>query len=346
MKAVVERSCEQMMSAGLRVVLGSLQARPELNGCSGILLHWVEAKGRWAVQVGQEKLLLREGSLTISDDGKKVSMDERAQQMPEAKRRSLLPLAAQRLTEHSRGALANAEDVDSIEDVKKRLKADKRVFRVEGVFSPAECKSLVRAADAAATRRGWDKLRHGKYPTTDMPLSEVSEVEPMARAAIFRRLLRPLAPLYFPHGFLPEHLTLRDAFYVKYSATPGHQRELEMHTDGSVFSFNILLSDPTDFEGGGTLFEVTGAVARPPQGAALAHSGQLRHSGVAISSGERYLLVGFVGCVETPYAIQKADWAVHDAFQKFGDGAWDREPLETNAVPDEAGIHEGLDYDI
>lgn len=102
-----------------------------------------------------------------------------------------------------------------------------------------------------------------------------------------------------------------------------------MHTDGSIFSFNLLLNEPTDFDGGGTFFEATGQTvsadtitrspchaessrqplplvrpprhATPPQvrasrGAAVGHSGQARHSGVAITRGERYLLVGFIAC--------------------------------------------------
>ena len=144
------------------------------------------------------------------------------------------------------------------------------------------------------------------------------------RSTIFRHVLRVLCPLYMPRGFLPEHLELRDAFFVRYSAAPGHQRALETHTDGSIFSFNILLSDTRAFEGGGTWFEALDLTVTPPRGAALGHSGQLRHSGVEITCGERYILVGFIGSVAEPYSMHAADWAAHDAYLRFGAAAWER----------------------
>eukprot|EP00966_Prymnesium_polylepis_P031692 737530-Prymnesium_polylepis.1 len=51
-----------------------------------------------------------------------------------------------------------------------------------------------------------------------------------------------------------------------------------------------------------------------------------RHCGVAITSGERYLLVGFAGVVaaDAQYSALQPDRAAHDAFCRFGLGAWDR----------------------
>jgi tetratricopeptide (TPR) repeat protein len=219
-----------------------------------------------------------------------------------------------------------------------------QVWLLDSVLSDGECDTVRRAVDMAAARRGgWDRDRHGKYPTTDMPLSEAPEVEALVRSAVFRRVLRPLTPLYLPEGFVPEHLELRDCFYVKYSASPGQQRDLQVHTDGSIFSFNVLLNDPADFDGGGTFFEPTRTTVRASKGSAVGHSGQVRHGGVEITRGERYLLVGFVGCATYPYAprcpppgIKGGDsdralpgWAQvaeRDAFIKFGEGAWDRTP--------------------
>ena len=214
---------------------------------------------------------------------------------------------------------------------------------IDGALTAGECDRVLSAVKAAAERRGgWDKDRHGKYPTTDMPFGDVPEVEPLVRSAVFRRVLCPLTPHYLPPGFLPEHLTFKDCFYVRYSAAAGQQRELSVHTDGSIFSFNILLNDPSDFDGGGTLFEPSGLTAREGKGAAVGHSGQVRHAGVAITRGERYLLVGFIGCATYPYSTDAAPApapasdpaaggalagvvaAAHDAFCKFGDGAWQR----------------------
>ena len=203
-----------------------------------------------------------------------------------------------------------------------------RVWTLADVFSGVECARIVRAVDDAAARRGgWDKDRHGRYPTTDMPVGEVSDVEPLIRERLFTRVLRPLAPHYLPLPLLPEHLEFRDLFFVKYSAAvAGAQRDLAMHTDGSIFSFNVLLNPPTAFEGGGTVFEATGRVVQPrAHGSALGHSGQVRHGGAPITAGERYLLVGFVGCKSgDSYEAQGAPLAAAEAFIKFGHGAWDR----------------------
>ena len=95
--------------------------------------------------------------------------------------------------------------------------AAQRVWRVDGVLTAAECAQVLHALRAAAARRGgWDIDRHGRYPTTDMPLGDVPEVEPLLRRRVFSRVLQPLAPHFLPEGFLPEHLEWRDAFFVKH----------------------------------------------------------------------------------------------------------------------------------
>ena len=48
----------------------------------------------------------------------------------------------------------------------------------------------------------------------------------------------------------------QDAFVVRYDAAG--QGGLATHTDDSELSFNLLLSEPADFAGGGTSFEAAG----------------------------------------------------------------------------------------
>lgn len=52
-------------------------------------------------------------------------------------------------------------------------------------------------------------------------------------------------------GFDKHDLCLLDAFIVKYDAE--RQNHLQLHTDASLLSFNILLNDGSEFDGGGTL---------------------------------------------------------------------------------------------
>jgi hypothetical protein len=112
---------------------------------------------------------------------------------------------------------------------------------------------------------------------------------------IFLRLKEKLIPAIAGiYGLRTETLSLRDVFVVKYDASDGWQRGLEMHQDGSEFSFNVLLSNSSDFEGGGTVFEALGSTMLPKQGDALIHAGRIRHAGVPITCGQRYVLVGFI----------------------------------------------------
>ena len=103
-------------------------------------------------------------------------------------------------------------------------------------------------------------------------------------------------------------------------AAEGGQAALELHRDGSLLSFNVLLSRPDAFAGGGTAFphlavgegggggggrclEPHGSVADAAgvvhlaQGDAVVHSGSVLHGGRRVTAGRRTLLVGFVDTV-------------------------------------------------
>ena len=90
----------------------------------------------------------------------------------------------------------------------------------------------------------------------------------------------------------PGDFWLQDAFILKFEAG-GHDR-LVTHTDDSELSFNLLLSHPRDFDGGGTSFEAAAETVRPQQGEMLSHFGRVRHAGEPTTEGTRYVLVGFV----------------------------------------------------
>ena len=95
--------------------------------------------------------------------------------------------------------------------------------------------------------------------------------------------------------FLPDPHALRvaDGFVVKYDAEAG-QKELKPHRDGSVLSFNIALNPASDFEGGGTWFNSLDNSIKLEQGEIVSHASGILHGGHGITSGKRYILVGFV----------------------------------------------------
>ena len=96
----------------------------------------------------------------------------------------------------------------------------------------------------------------------------------------------------------PQQLQLddREPHIVKYDVTRKERQKLDMHTDKSEWTFLIALSNGcgVDYEGGGTYFECLDATVHIQRGHALIFPGKLRHCGQKITSGLRFLLVGFL----------------------------------------------------
>ena len=95
-------------------------------------------------------------------------------------------------------------------------------------------------------------------------------------------------------------LVLRDVFIVKYEGGGGAQNALRLHRDASLLSFNLALSSPADYAGGGTVIPMLGSdptlgvPLRIGKGTLLTHQSSLLHAGAETTAGTRYLLVGFV----------------------------------------------------
>lgn len=88
----------------------------------------------------------------------------------------------------------------------------------------------------------------------------------------------------------------REPHIVKYDVTKKERQKLDMHTDKSEWTFLIALSNGcgVDYDGGGTYFECLDATVHIQRGHALVFPGKLRHCGQKITSGLRFLLVGFL----------------------------------------------------
>eukprot|EP01052_Picozoa_sp_SAG31_P031616 SAG31_NODE_3369_length_4354_cov_4.327380_5_plen_180_part_00 len=101
----------------------------------------------------------------------------------------------------------------------------------------------------------------------------------------------------YPHGMTPQdyadQIQLRGIpFVIRYDATSDHVG-LRPHKDNADVSFVLLLSDPNEFEGGGTYIEAIDETIMLKQGEAVVLNGQLVHSAQPISHGRRYVLSGF-----------------------------------------------------
>ena len=192
----------------------------------------------------------------------------------------------------------------------------RRLHVLPALLSASECAALLTAVLGTVAEEGWQNSRHAAFPTTDFRASDLgSAAWPLSRTLLEQRALPAMAALF---GFRASQLSFRDLFFVKYSgAEEGVQSGLAAHRDGSLLSLNILLNAPAEFDGGGTLFlEEDVTLSRPTPGVdaasgdaeacrvadvvaigrgdCLVHCGRLLHSGVPISRGQRYLLVGFV----------------------------------------------------
>ena len=162
-------------------------------------------------------------------------------------------------------------------------------FAYPDVYTSATCEYIINESNKYAdTNGGWMTQRHEKYPTTDLPVKDIPNIIDVVFRSM-KDVLDLIVNSYQLHDDVKLNIT--DLFIVKYQHDK--QASLKRHCDKSHISFNILLSDETDFEGGGTHFD-DGITMKSKRGGIIIHSGQLYHSGIKITSGSRYLLTGFV----------------------------------------------------
>jgi len=149
------------------------------------------------------------------------------------------------------------------------------------------------------SQHGWTTKRHKSYPTTDVPVKKTplwTEISSIVATKVFHLIETR-------YGIPVDYLVLKDLFFVKYdAATPGAQKQLQWHRDGSAISFVILMNDPSEFTDGHTQFFSGQPVRHQSKGDTLLFSGRLMH-GAAIRTGKRYILAGFV-YVRAPYLNQ------------------------------------------
>ena len=140
---------------------------------------------------------------------------------------------------------------------------------------------------------GWSNRRHRNYPTTDLPLDNFPLINNFFNKFIIYNIFPKLEEYTSINKLF---FNISDVFIVKYDSEK--QNSLAPHQDGTLFSFNILLNPSTDFEGGGTQFYNNDTKSFDlytiNQGDILIHSGKITHAGKVITSGKRYIIVGFI----------------------------------------------------
>ena len=169
---------------------------------------------------------------------------------------------------------------------------------LDGILDHQTCAEIIKVAEAHAERiGGWETDRHDDYPTTDFDTADIPDLKFPIQNIVYRKIIPKMAREF---KLNPLKLGIEEVFIAKYTAKKDEQRSLAQHVDGSDFSFVIALNK--DFKGGGTKF-VNGKVKSPRPGNAVGFCGQTEHQGLAVTSGTRYILAGFLkynttdGCV-------------------------------------------------
>ena len=143
-----------------------------------------------------------------------------------------------------------------------------------------------------------------------MPCKEVPGMMSITKP-IFDQLKRELYAL-FKGRIRPSSIQFEndsEPHLVKYD---GKAKGTEMHTDNSEYVYitlNVVLSNDSDFNGGGTYIEAIDETIHLKQGEMIIHLGDLEHAGQDIHSGVRRLLICFLACewVDEALNIAKSD---------------------------------------
>ena len=162
-------------------------------------------------------------------------------------------------------------------------------FSYNKLFSKNVCEWIIfESEEYAKNNGGWTTRRHKNYPTTDIPVVKIKNIFNFVLFSfndIFNRIKKS-------YCFTEEvSFNICDLFVVKYNEQI--QNKLDLHQDGSFLSINILLSDTKEFEGGGTYFD-DGLTMFLEQGDILVHSGKVKHAGLPVTKGTRYIMIAFV----------------------------------------------------
>ncbi|CAJ1911859.1 unnamed protein product [Cylindrotheca closterium] len=207
-------------------------------------------------------------------------------------------------------------------------------IHVETLMTREEASTCCSISQEFAQQTGkWnapDSERHESYATCDFPVEDSEKLEGFLHDIGFQdKLFSKLGELY---TLKKGDLSFLDLFVAHYKAKgpdgdddSSVMDRLDLHRDGTLLSFSLLLNSENDFTGGGTFYDglrdvetngilQKGGVIRPNQGDAVLHCGKILHGADVVTKGERTVLVGFVEVAE--YCTRKG--AMGRAATDFG----------------------------
>lgn len=167
-------------------------------------------------------------------------------------------------------------------------------YLIPSFISQDRCNDIIEKANSYGK---WTSNRHKNYPTTDIPVDNIPGLNVDEELEKIKDICKCKYSLEADAIIKPY-----DIFVVKYDANG--QNKLDLHRDSSALSFVLLLSNPDDFVGGGTYYQTADETITPEQGGLALHCGKVRHAGVTITSGTRYILIGFMNVESTKIRLK------------------------------------------
>eukprot|EP00965_Chrysotila_dentata_P190871 6174165-Pleurochrysis_carterae.AAC.2 len=164
--------------------------------------------------------------------------------------------------------------------------ADARIIVKPHLLTSEECEEVINIAENTNV---WSRTRHAYFPTDDISVRDVPQLQNVSRAVDER-----IVPLLRTTYGVPPELDIRvgDLFIIRYSKDG--QSGLRKHIDDSTLSFSVALSKPSEYVAGGVEFDLLESPVRVHQGSIVMHPSMLYHRGADVQNGTRYVLVGFV----------------------------------------------------
>ena len=185
------------------------------------------------------------------------------------------------------------------------------ILLLPNMLSSIECELLMRSAEAAAQSKNY-LHRDAAAHQSDQSMTRVriedmdNTANELSRTILMDRLI-PFLEQEVPQAadtLFGQHEGLR-SMHASFSGEEpcvniySKGGEFSAHEDGYQVTVNVLLSDPSSFEGGGTSFWPEGraesggchAHVQPEQGMAVVFNGEITHAGRAVVSGRRLLYV-------------------------------------------------------
>jgi len=179
---------------------------------------------------------------------------------------------------------------------------ERKVFVID-LISPEKCDKIRRMADnhtreiikSGSNAETWRTLY--TYTKMDLPVVEVKDMVKKYTENIMTETKQIVGEIF---GMKKEAMKLRprswkEPHLLLYQQLEGREPHtgIEMHYDGCDITWQAMLTDIDEYEGGGTYFRCLRKTIKLRQGQVLVHPGELYHKGIDITYGVRCLLVCF-----------------------------------------------------